>query len=209
MTKWRSSIGFIAGLILGAGLVATWVGFHTAAASKLVASEHKRPEQANKQADEQWRAMLPTMATNYFFSNRRVPIPTTLDFSTNTWRQMNYWRSFSQAYVSISTNAPLMPRRCTAGRIYSFDLVGAPIRDVIEGPDIVAGADAAYDALLQVQKGMKSDDLVRWVSTYCGPKDDYPQWFTNHYPWAITGNSMPQQTATAEAGAGHIEAAGK
>jgi hypothetical protein len=201
--------GFLAGLILGAGLVAAWVGARAAAEGKHADAERARAEYANERAREQWRATLPAMATNYFWSERRVPIPRTLDFSTNAWRQMNYWRSFALAYVSISTNPPLGPRRYTAGRIYSFNLVGAPMRDWMEGPDGVAAADAAHDALLQVQAGMQYDDLVQWVSTHCGPSSDYPQWFTNHYPWAISGVTIPQATAAAEAGRGHIGADGK
>jgi len=143
-------VAFIFGLI-GGGL--------------LIHSAHiwsKKQEQQRKH--QVWQEAIPATVTNYFFATRAVPIPPDLDFSTNSWRQLNYWLAFARAYTAIDTNVPILlwserpPRLVTPGfRPEDPNWIG-----YVDG---FAASRLANDAAAMSQRGLSFPDLVSWVKT--------------------------------------------
>jgi hypothetical protein len=89
----------------------------------------------------------------------QIPIPYGIDWSTNTWRQLAFWRAFAQAY-SIGMVTQRNERRPL--RTYGLNIKDP---DWMEWRDAAEGARLAEQALMRLREGMDSADLREWVSS--------------------------------------------
>lgn len=154
----KVAIAFGIGVAVGA---AALYGFHLFAERARVKAQERR---ITENVERSRRLTAPA----FYHATRRVPIPPQIEFSTDSWRKLNFWRHFARSYSLIYTNTPLQPRRLAVGQ--------APLLHLedpcwFEGRDSLAAGYFAHDALMKVQEGLSFDELVTWVSS------NYTNWY--------------------------------
>ena len=95
-TKLIMILMLVLGSALGAGVV------HGMQTLKL--------KQERREVDQRWKASIKPSVEWYCDSQRKVPIPGTIDFSSNSVQQFAFWSAFANCYVRTDTNRPLVSR---------------------------------------------------------------------------------------------------
>lgn len=106
-----------------------------------------------------WQDQGAGASESYYAEKFPVPLPRNLDFSSNTWQRLNYWRIFARSYqhlhypkrhFSIETTMPLDPWEAA--------------EQVDYGSDAARPWSLAMEAHQRIKRGEKFDDVVKWVA---------------------------------------------
>jgi len=138
------------------------VGFALGVLTALLAVVLPRDRQTRykqSQIHAAWEQRAPTEYRLYFQAvPSSIPIPPNIDWSTNTWRRLVYWRAFARTYAFGS---PAQTSASRPLRTYGF---GFEDPNWMEWGDASMGAELAERALQKAREGMSPQAVRAWVS---------------------------------------------
>jgi hypothetical protein len=121
-------------------------------------------------------------ADAYFTDKTPVPIPASVDFSSNTWQRLNYWGMFTRSFLWYQSPLDLSHVSLVAY---------APKTDPWDAvPDFEASSQGpsglAMEALQRLRKGESFDSVRNWVGEHAeyadrSRFDSYARAITNEY----------------------------
>lgn len=106
-----------------------------------------------------WRKEAPVATAAYFTDTTRVPIPTDLDLSSNTWQKLNYWSIFTRSFLWYQSPVDWTHSSLVAylPRDNPWDAV-AEFETEADGP-----SHLAMLALQQLKQGESFENVRQWV----------------------------------------------
>ena len=144
----------------------------------------ERRKEAN--VETTWRRTGGTGLLPYCRPAVKVPMPQSLDLSTNTWRQLAFWEAYASFYCYTGTNAFV---NRPSLRSYGFRMDDPRW---FEYADRMQGTEFAREVLDLRTKGMDYDQLVQFVSTNykSGPSHTYCEDYLDMLQKALTGQKQ-------------------